>query len=258
LVATKDIPAGAFVGQTDVQWRNWPADAAFEGLMVKGKVTSSDYVGAVAREGLRKGEPVMRSRLTMPNEGGFLSAVLSPGMRAMTIKISGTSGVAGLIFPNDRVDVILTQMISSSSNESGGGERRISETVLENVRVLALDQKTNDQKKEPKVASLATLEVTPKQAEKVALISRMGTLSLALRSVANEIPMGVNPAPATVTTEVTEDGVSVMATEVVGEEVPMMPGRGGYTLDSEVTRAHRVQIIRGSTATEVIVPGGSN
>ncbi|MGE3770941.1 MAG: Flp pilus assembly protein CpaB [Bdellovibrionales bacterium] len=239
LVATKNIPAGNFVGAADVEWRSWPSDSPVDGLFAEGSATNKDYIGAVAREGIRAGEPLLRARVMKPSEGGFLSAVLGPGMRAMTIKVSPTSGVAGLIFPNDRVDVILAQKISNESDDGSSGERRVSETVLENVRVLALDQKLDDQKKEAKIAELATLEVTSKQAEKLAVASQMGALSLVLRSVANEIPV-----------EVTDAATGTTATTNV-PQVSALP----LTMDNEVSKVHRVQIIRGSSATEVVVPG---
>jgi pilus assembly protein CpaB len=242
LVARRNIPSGSFVAAADAEWRSWPSDSPTDGLLVKNSSSEKDYVGAVVREGFKAGEPILRARLTMPNDGGFLSAVLSPGMRAMTVKISATSGVAGLIFPNDRVDVILAQKLGAVGEDGGGDERRSAETVLENVRVLALDQKTDDQKKEPKVAELATLEVTSKQAEKLALISQMGQLSLVLRSVANEVAVDV-PAKDAMNAE----GVA----PTVGSSA------GTYTMDSEVSRVHRVQIMRGSAASEVVVHGGS-
>lgn len=251
LVAVKQIPSGSFLSPGDVEWRSWPKDSPTDGLIVKESSAEKDYIGAVARMGIKVGEPILRANVTKPNEGGFLAAVLQPGMRAMTIKVSAISGIAGLIFPNDRVDVILAQkLVTSATGDEGdiAGDRRVSETVLENVRVLALDQKTDDLKKEPKVAELATLEVSSKQAEKLALISQMGTLSLVLRSVANEVV--VEP-----TTSIDELAATVAA------DVPPLP----MTLDSEVSnalqplqqqdfRGHRVQIIRGREATEVVVP----
>jgi len=249
LVANKDAPAGHFLSAGEVEWRSWPGDSPTDGLLVQGSASEKDYVGAVVREGIQAGEPILRARITKPNEGGFLAAVLSPGMRAMTIKISPTSGIAGLIFPNDRVDVILAQRLSGGAAEdetSGGGntERRVSETVLEGVRVLALDQRVDDLQKEAKVAELATLEVSGKQAEKLALISQMGTLSLVLRSVASDI---------------SADSVAAAATG----GIPALP----MTTDSEVSKAlvplpgealngHVVQIIRGSETSRVVVPGG--
>jgi pilus assembly protein CpaB len=247
LVANKNIPAGSFLSAGEVEWRSWPADSPTDGLIVQG-ADEGDYVGAVVRTGIQTGEPVLRARITKPNEGGFLAAVLSPGMRAMTIKVGPTSGIAGLIFPNDRVDVILTQKLGAGGGDeessAGGDGRRVSETVLESVRVLALDQKTDDLQKEPHVAELATLEVSSKQAEKLALISQMGTLSLVLRSVATEVPVesiaeaataGIPPLPMTTDSEVSQ------------ALIPMAP---------ETLRGHRVQIIRGSEASEVVVPGG--
>jgi pilus assembly protein CpaB len=111
--------------------------------------------------------------------------VLEPGKRAVSVSINATTGIAGLVFPGDRVDLILTHNIPE---EEGGKKkmRRASETVLKNIRVLAVDQTVDDQTGEPEVAKTTTLEVTPKQAEIIAVVIELGRLSLSLRSLARE------------------------------------------------------------------------
>jgi pilus assembly protein CpaB len=112
--------------------------------------------------------------------------VLTPGQRAVTITVTPSSGLAGFVFPGDRVDVIVTMTIRDDREKDSNNERRASETVLTDIRVLAIDQRADDQKKEVTVAKTATLEVTSKQAEVIAVASEMGKLSLSLRSLAQD------------------------------------------------------------------------
>ncbi len=264
LVVKKDLPAGSFLAAEDVEWKSWPAESVTDGMLKKGVAEEKSYVGAVVRTGLRAGEPIVGGRILKTDEHGFLAAVLLPGMRAMTVKISPVSGVAGFIFPNDMVDVILAHEVQRT-DDTRMVDRRVSETVLENVRVVALDQKTNDQNNEPKVAELATIEVTPKQAEKLALVSQMGTLSLVLRSLsANVAPVVKTTSDAAAETDKT--GIAPQILEAAqrampGATVKPLPSKG-LTWDSDVSLAlpapsdraqteHTVQIYRGSTATDV-------
>ena len=180
LVATVELPAGSFVKAEHVRWQSWPETALNDSYLIEGIAKPEDVVGSVVRRGIVAGEPVTSGRIVRPGDRGFLAAVLQPGMRAVSVAVNATSGIAGLVFPGDRVDIILTQSIPT-----GGSEPRLaSETVLENVRVLAIDQVLNDQSGEPTLGKNATVEVTPKQAEVVAVVSDMGKLSLSLRSLA--------------------------------------------------------------------------
>ena len=122
---------------------------------------------------------------------GFLAAVLEPGKRAVSVSVNPTTGISGFVFPGDRVDVILTHTIKEEDGGGGGNEgnqtiRRASETVLTDIRVIAVDQTTNDQSAQPVVAKNVTLEVTPKQAEILSLVSELGKLSLSLRSIVRQ------------------------------------------------------------------------
>lgn len=265
LFAAKDLPTGTFIANGDVDWRTWPADAPQDGMLVKGKNSDADYIGAVVRAGLHAGEPIPSARILKAGEHGFLSAVLQPGMRAMSIKITPTSGVAGFVFPNDSVDVILAHEVQRQDDNSLK-DRRVAETVLENVRVLALDQKTDDHNNEPKVAELATLEVSPKQAEKLALVAQMGNLSLVLRSLGNAPAPAVEPALAK-----DNGGIEPQLIEAVSHALPApMPVtdkmKREITWDSDVSDAlpapsdknateHKVQIYRGSTASDITFGG---
>jgi pilus assembly protein CpaB len=143
-------------------------------------------MGTVVRYAITAGQPVTRGSLVGPQDRGFLAAALAPGMRAITVPVNTTSGVAGFVFPGDHVDLVLT------SNVEGGGDGpplKVSETIIRNLRVLATDQRTDEKDKDGKTVvktfSNVTLEVTPKLVEKIAVAQSLGTLSLSLRSIAD-------------------------------------------------------------------------
>src|SRR5690606_18694221 len=123
-----------------------------------------DFIGTVVRHGIAAGEPITDTRMVKPGQAGFLAAVLNPGKRAVSIPVDMTTGIAGFVFPGDRVDVILTHSLVKESEVAadGSGSRRASETILTDVRVVAMDQSTNDQNQVASVSRVATLEVTPK------------------------------------------------------------------------------------------------
>ena len=242
LVAAKDLPSGTLLKDADMKWQVWPAEGALDGFAVKGKNQQADYVGAVVRQGLRTGEPLLAGRIVRAHEQGFMAAVLSPGLRAVSVSITPVGGVAGFVFPGDRVDVIVAHQVNRKTDTEPNGHK-VAETMLTNVRVLALDQKSNDQMTEPKIAQTATLEVNPKQAETLALVSEIGTLSLALRSVAN----GPDEPPT------------------LADSTPETSGskNNGLTWDSDISRVlpgpnnrngtvQRVQIMRGKDTTETV------
>lgn len=193
MAAARDLPTGTILKEIDVKWIPWSADAETGKLYVKGKAEISTIVGAVLRQGLHADEPIVMGRVVQSHEQGFLAAVLEPGKRAVSVTLTPSAGVAGFIFPGDHVDVILTHSFSRKDIPDLT-ERRVSETVVADARVLALDQKSDDQSTDPKIAQLATLEVTPKQAERVALAIDLvtqtsggrGSITLALRSLATQ------------------------------------------------------------------------
>ncbi|MZR31909.1 Flp pilus assembly protein CpaB [Sneathiella litorea] len=187
LVAATDLPAGTLVQEQHLKWQAWPEDDDVKDLYVVEKVGElSDFIGTVVRQGVIAGEPITDSRMVKPGQSGFLAAVLNPGKRAVSIPVDMTSGIAGFVFPGDRVDVILTHSIVKESEMEGetSGARRASETILTDVRVVAMDQSTNDQNQEAAVRRVATLEVSPKGAEIVAVARELGGLSLSLRALA--------------------------------------------------------------------------
>ncbi len=265
LVASRDLPSGTIVKDGDVKWQPWPTDGATEDFTVKGKGEISEYNGAVVRRGMNAGEPITATRVIKSKEQGFMAAVLNPGMRAVSISMTPVGGVAGFVFPGDRVDVIVTHQVNRKTNpdtESSG--HKVAETILTNVRVLALDQKTDDQAKEPKVAQTATLEVTPRQAETVALSSEIGTLSLSLRSLTNEPEAAATSAEKDKNALAGTEGINVDGQSVGAEaSIPPLEERGGVTWDSDVSRVlsgpasrsgavQHIQVMRGKETSESV------
>ncbi|MFC4349038.1 Flp pilus assembly protein CpaB [Kordiimonas lipolytica] len=180
LVASKPLPVGTILTKDHVSWRSWPEDGLAADYYSQPKSKIEDIVGKVVRAPISGGEPVTKSAMVSQGEKGFMAAVLSPGMRAVTVKLSPTSSVGGFVFPGDRVDVILTQSFDMQGTKI---PYVTSETVFQNVRVLGVDQRSPADAEEVKIAKTATLEVTPKMAEKVAMLERLGSLSLSLRSL---------------------------------------------------------------------------
>ena len=187
LVAKNDIQLGQSVGQQDMQWQVWPLAAASPAFMRRSDKPDAieQLAGAIARAPFVSGEPIREAKLIKANGSGYMAAVLDKGMRAVSTEISPETGAGGFILPNDRVDVILSRR-DREAEKSGAGETQVSETILSNIRILAIDQ-TLGEKDGQKVVigKTATLELTPRQAETLALSRQLGTLSLALRSLAD-------------------------------------------------------------------------
>ncbi len=200
LVAARGLPAGTLIKPDDLKWQVWPEDdPELPSLLREGAAKALDYRGAVVRRGIDAGAPIVAGRLVKPGEQGFLAAVLDPGRRAVSVPINGVTGVAGLVFPGDRVDLILTHTVLRAQDPNLT-ERRLSETVLTDLRVLAIDQMVDDQTSAPRIGKIATLEVRPKEAELVVLMAELGQLSLSLRALSGEAaaeletPSGLQPA----------------------------------------------------------------
>ena len=182
LVAARNLPTGTLVNERDLRWQAWPDEALANSYLVKGEYDSTELHGAVVRDGIAEGQPINSVQVIRSGERGFLAAILQPGFRAKSIKIGAATGVAGFIHPGDRVDIILSHTVRSQDEK----RRRASETILENVRILAIDQRTNDQDDAPKVGKTITLELTPKQVELTTVAQSLGSLSLSLRSLAED------------------------------------------------------------------------
>jgi|KBSMisStandDraft_5_1062788.scaffolds.fasta_scaffold195270_2 pilus assembly protein CpaB len=186
LVAKKALPVGTIIDVDSFSFQPWPKELMQGAYYVEDQPDSKNLAGTVVRYAIAAGQPVTRGSLVGPQDRGFLAAALGPGMRAVTVPVNQTTGVAGFIFPGDHVDLVLTQDVA------GGGEGpplKVSETIVRNVRVLATDQRITDKDENGKTlvrtASNVTFEVTPKIAEKIALSQTLGHLSLSLRSIAD-------------------------------------------------------------------------
>ena len=183
LVAKDDIPVGKALSPGDLQWQPWPASAQSGNFIRKNNRPDAieKLNGMIARTPFVTGEPIREAKLVNAKGSGFMAAILPSGMRAVSTQISPETGAGGFILPNDRVDVVLTRQQTTGS---AGSQRQTSETILSNIRVLAIDQ--NVQEKDGQkvvVGKTATLELSPKQVETLALAQHLGSLSLALRSI---------------------------------------------------------------------------
>src|SRR6476620_9605970 len=185
LVAKSDLARGQTLSPADVSWQAWPATTAAGNFIRKSDRPKAleDLSGMIVRAPFVAGEPIREVKLVNAKGSGFMAAILPAGMRAISTQISAETGAGGFILPNDRVDVILTPRGGNRDAEKGGGA---SETILRNVRVLAIDQ-TIEEKNGLKVVvgKTATLELAPGQTETLALSQQLGILSLALRSIAD-------------------------------------------------------------------------
>lgn len=187
LVAKRALPVGTIITADAVAYQLWPQEMVQDAYFIDGEADMTKLLGTVVRNQLTAGEPVTQGSLVSPGDRGFLAAALGPGMRAVTIPVSAKTGVGGFVFPGDRVDLMLTQTVSGSD---GGNSLKATETILRNLRVLATDQSTEsttseDGKTVVRAFRTVTLEVTPKIAEKIAVAETIGTLSLSLRSIAD-------------------------------------------------------------------------
>jgi pilus assembly protein CpaB len=187
LVAQRALPAGTIITQDSISYQAWPKDMVKDAYFIEGEADVNKLLGTVVRFPVTAGQPVTQGALVRPGDRGFLAAALGPGMRAVTISVSGRSGVAGFVFPGDHVDLMLTQTVSATGE--GALPLNVAETIIRNLRVLATDQSTETKVVDGKTVvaqfGLVTLEVNPKLAEKIAVADKLGTLSLSLRSIAD-------------------------------------------------------------------------
>ena len=222
LVAARDLQPGKRLEPADMEWKDWPLDGlnptyitdgsvalpateaedaaettsnqvegAVEGAAraverVAGTGAQADYVGAVVREAFVAGEPIVVRKIVRAGDSGFLAAYLEPGMRAMAIRVSVETAAGGFILPGDRVDVVMTRELrNNNSTPDSDGRRHVTSTVMQNVKILAIDQTTQAGEDQAVVGATATLEVSPGDAEVLTLARAEGDLSLMLRSYAD-------------------------------------------------------------------------
>ena len=186
LYAKGDVAMGSFVRSTEhLEWRQMDPEKIQDSIHIREEGDSlRSYEGAIARRSYRVGEPVKLGTLIKPGSGGFLSAVLEPGMRAVSIAVNATSGNAGFIFPGDTVDVMLAHRVNVRDPITGNEvEHVFSNTFVEKARVVAVDQLLDNPENKAILAKTVTIEVTPKEAESVQVATEMGKVSFALRSM---------------------------------------------------------------------------
>ena len=245
-------------------------------MIVADEAGTTFLTGAVPRQTLARGVPIARSAVVRPGDRGFLAAVLPQGKRAISIPISETAGMSGLVLPGDRVDIILTYTVSGE-NIDAGRDIRASETVVSNLRVLALDHRTDASQSfiekdgvvvAPPIARTATLEVSPQQAEVITLATTLGELALVLNSVRDggdgegsetggEPALEVAAADAA-KAEVLSDAMTeplALTSSARRASLDDAVAPRGLTLDSDVTSLLRREV---SAAAQSEAPGAAN
>jgi len=283
LVARKALPVGTIVDQESLSFQAWPKELVQNAYYQEGtpEADMTKLLGTVVRNPITAGQPITRGALVGPNDRGFLAAALSPGMRAVTVPVSTTSGVAGFVFPGDRVDVLLTQEVAGGGD---GPALKVTETIVRNLRILATDQRIDSKDEEGKTVvrafSMVTVEATPRLAEKIAVSQSLGTLSLSLRSIADntaeleravasgevKLPAGANPAderrlllqvanrPQDNNTTFTTGGeVSRFQRTSIPTRTAQAPAAGGSAGGTVVSAGPVVRVARGNNVTEVPV-----
>ena len=232
LVASRALPAGTLLKDEDFTVREVPPEDVPEGALASSDETRAEMRGALLRRYLDPGATVTRADFLRPRDRGFLAAVLRPGMRAISIGVDATTGAAGLIWPGDQVDVILTQELGNS--DAPLARRVVSETILTDVRVIAVDQQItqgpgSSEAPAGRLARTVSLEVTPEQAEKVAVARTLGRVDITVRAM--------DQAP--------EDALARATTSVFSSDVSPALARSGTSPGS------RVRVIQGSDSQEV-------
>lgn len=188
MIATKAMKAGEVVDAKNAKWQAWDEDRIYDGLVTRKAGDEDTKTEGKLRRDVSAGEPLTRSAMVDDKDGTMLATKLEPGMRAVGVKVTAEASAGGFVLPGDHVDVVLSHEIevkrdSPEENIAEGlVDSNASETILENVTVLAVDQNA-DKNESAKVGRTVTLQVTPKQAEILLLGARMGELSLTLRGL---------------------------------------------------------------------------
>jgi pilus assembly protein CpaB len=242
LVAKANLPSGLILAREHLEWRPWPEKGVAKNFLVEGRDKADDVVGYVVRGGIMASEPIVKGRVIAPGDRGFMAAVLHPGMKAVSIKVRPETSVAGFVKPGDFIDLLLLHTAIPSTSEKPI-EHKIAETILTDVRVVAVDQRPDDLNGDASLSKTVTLEVTRKQAEIVSVAGQIGQLSIVLRSLARP--------------------------DAQPDQMAKAPERLTRTWDSEASRVlppvgslkNSVQVIRGNIPQTVATPldqgGGS-
>jgi pilus assembly protein CpaB len=257
LVATKALPVGTILDPTSLKFQPWPKELVENAYYIKkGGFDPRTLVGTVVRVAVTAGQPLTQGALVKPGDRGFLAAALGPGMRAVTVPVQTQTSVAGFVFPGDHIDLILTQSVAGGGD---GPPLKTAETIMRNLRVLATDQRTDnsvgeDGKTVVRVFSNVTIEATPKIAEQIAVAQTLGSLSLSLRSIAdNNSELEQAIASGDVSMPDDPKAEKAMLTRVANS-----PASGGGTMvtGADVSRFQR-RSVPGKPAVVVTGPGGA-
>ena len=185
LVVKQEVLQGEKITRAAIGWQKWPQASVRKGMITRASDSKAreKFVGAHARIPLFEGDPVNEKKLVLPGSNGFMAAILPKGRRAVSVRISEATGAGGFILPNDRVDVLVTR----KQTFEGSGSTTVTELVLSNVKVLAVNQSLGQTKdgKQFVIGKTATLELEPRQAEVLAKVETSGQLTLTLRSIAD-------------------------------------------------------------------------
>ena len=277
LVATRALPVGTIITADAFRYQPWPKELVEEAYFIKPDGSApapapetpavppaeggapapaaaaappppsspeeamQQLLGTVVRNPITAGQPITKGALVFPGDRGFLAAALGAGMRAVTVPVSALTGVAGFVFPGDRVDMVLTQNVNGQGT---GDALKVSETIIRNLRVLATDQRAQAAKDENgniivSDYKLVTLEVTPRLAEKIAVAQTIGTLSLSLRSLADNAAE-LEQALATGSVSIPKDASPEEEARILAQmNKQPTSGISSYTTGGEVSRFQR-------------------
>lgn len=235
LVAKSNLPSGLILAREHVEWKPWPEKGVSKNFLMDGREKIDDIIGNVVRGGIIAGEPIAKGRVIAPGDRGFMAAVLRPDMRAVSIKVKPETSVSGFVKPGDHIDLVLLHS-ATPANADPPSEHKLAETILNDLRVIAVDQRPEDQNGAASVSKTITLEVTKKQAETVLVASTLGTLSVVLRSLARP--------------------------DAYPDQIAKAPERRTITWDAEASRVmpslgsptNKLQVIRGVDASDVTLP----
>ncbi|MEP3890904.1 MAG: Flp pilus assembly protein CpaB [Hellea sp.] len=228
LVAAQNLPLGSRLNEAAFEWKQWPAEAVSPAFISNDLRPNADaeLLNAIVRSPLVQGEPINEGKLVKAGESGVMAALLRPGMRAVTTRISVDSAAGGFIQPGDRVDIILTQTVQRNRAGNNQGNQRIyvSDTVFENVHVLAIDQtfSTSAESGATKIGSTATFEMSQTDAELLQQAVAKGDLTLTLRGIRNSRAA----APTTATFDKEEEDTQSTLTVYRGGQPQQVAIRG--------------------------------
>lgn len=243
VIATVPLRFGADLSPANIKEIDWPAGAVPKGAFtsIEGLLKSGER--RVVLSAIEPNEPILKWKITGPGQRASLSAVIEKGMKAVTIRVNDVLGVAGFVLPGDRVDIVLTR--TQSANGSTKRKKTFNDVILQNIRVLGIDQIADDRTEQPSVAKAVTLEVSTTDAQRLALASAVGTMSLVLRSSGNTAPsvtrrIGLEDLAGTVE-------VASVAHESAVEELQIPPA-------PVINRNSTIGVFRATSRAEYTVP----